>query len=198
MNLNSMIGLLFTPARISHDIRKATRSYYDRSTAAFLTVALAAIILCFFYKSSVPDPIADIKKTYVIFQLSAIGGIIFFTILSSYISRTPKSLLIKLIIIFLFSIASFMLILVNKANLDMKYYDRGFFAQVYDEMSREDYIEMTRKINETHPNGVKSYFNIYMKDSMFTYGLFILRTLIYLRYSFMACIYDIFKSCKGE
>lgn len=153
--------------------------------ATYIIIIVGFIVYLVTYKSKVIDPIANIKREYIIISSITILMLMIITSLITIFSKNKKSLLKRLLIIFLVSIIFTMIFIGIRINMDNKY-SKAKFEQIYDEQNIDDSGEKTRiKISITEIGFIseRDYFieecvKIYKMFQTKTYGIFALYLLL--------------------
>lgn len=158
-------------------IRHYTKDYIAITIISTLIILITAIITYIVtYKSTIIDPIENLKKlflnTYLIITVVLLGIII----ITNLYSKNEKILFKRLMIIFIISIIIMMVFLGIKLDLDTTY-TREKFGQLYTEQNKkEQYSSKSRIDIAIIELGIKSEKEYYVDECMELYNIFKVKT----------------------
>lgn len=156
---------------------------YDRKFVAieiimFLILAIIACIAFFYsYKMRFTDQIADLKSTFLTFQLICILASAGLLILFSFISKSKESLIRNIIFIVVISILALILQVGIKSYLDGKYNEQEF-SNMYEQYEASSENENKRVVGLF--TGIKTVKEAYIQDNTNAYLNFKVKTVTYI------------------
>ncbi len=103
----------------------------------FIILIVGAITYLFIYKSSIIDPIENIKKGFMNVYAVVLLILLSIVVISNFLSKSKEALIKKLSIILVISIATMLVFLEIKLSYDSTY-DRNKFEQFYLEQDKQE------------------------------------------------------------
>lgn len=144
----------------------------------FIIVTVGIIAYLTNYKSTIVDPIENIKVTfmniYSIILLSLMGV----TVLVSFFSKTKETLEKKLIIILIISLISMLVLGIFKLDLDSTYIEEKF-EKIYSSLNIDENVSNDKKIYVGIDGmGVKTQKEYYIDECVKLYTMFKIKTYV--------------------
>lgn len=177
---------------------------YDRKFVAiemvmFLILAITACIALFYsYKMKFTDQIADLKSTFLTFQLICLLASVGLLILFSFMSKSKERLIRNILFIVVISILALLIQLGIKSYLDSKYNEQEFsnMYEQYEASSEND----NKKIIGLF-TGIKTVKEAYIQDNTNAYLNFKVKTVTYIviyTLEILVMIYLVYRLKKNE
>lgn len=141
----------------------------------YLIIIVSAITYIFTYKSTIADPIEEIKVVFINMHLIMIGILLVATIISNFFSKSEKIIIERLSVILAISILLMIFLLGFKLYMD-KIYTQNSFEQFYQETDKENSNEKT--VFDLDFSGVrmKTEKQYYLDECMKLYNIFKIKT----------------------
>ena len=141
----------------------------------YLIIIVSAITYIFTYKSTIADPIEEIKVVFINMHLIMIGMLLVATIISNFLSKSEKIIIERLSVILAISILLMIFFLGFKLYMD-KTYTKSSFEQFYKETNKENSNE--KKVFDLSFSGarMKTEKQYYLDECMKLYNIFKIKT----------------------
>lgn len=106
-----------------------------QTIVTFFIIIVCAITYIFTYKSTIVDPIEDVKVVFINMYLIMIGILLVAIIVANFLSKSEKIIVERLSVILVISILIMMLFLGFKLYMD-RIYTKNSFEQFYQEFEK--------------------------------------------------------------
>ena len=142
----------------------------------FIIIIVAGIVFLTTYKSSINDPIEDIKNIIVNLHMGIMLGLIIITFLASYFSKNKKSLVQRLFVILLITIISLITFFGTKIVLNSTY-NKSKFEQIYEEQYVTENSDNNKKVDISFTYvKIKTEKEYFVDECMKMYNIFNIKT----------------------
>ena len=153
--------------------------------SAFLIILIAVAVYLFAYQITFYDPIAEIKETFLTFQLISIIATVILAGLITILSKQKETLIKGLRLVGIISLLIVCIHLGLKINLDSQYNEETFgeFYETYEEQGNTSSKRVTIGLS-----GIKYLDNkeAYIEESVNAYTNFKIKTILYIVIYFIA------------
>lgn len=162
----------------NHDLyikywRKKRKTAFLINVSMIVTGLVIGIIISIFtYKSTIIDPIENMKKLFINSNIIIIGILLAATLISNLFSKNAISFIKRLIVICSISILSMLIFLGIKLKLDIDY-NENKFEQIYLEQNISEFSSAKSKFDIEINNKVEKKY--YIDECIKLYNIFSLK-----------------------
>ena len=164
----------------------------------FIILVVASITFITTYKSTIVDPVGDIKKIFINTHLILIGILLLVTIVVNKFSKKSIDLMRRLGLILAISILMLLTFFSIRLSLDATY-NKDKFEQIYEEQNISDNNNKKSKIDIGLTGvSIKSEKEYYINECVKLYSIFKNKSYGTLGINFLLCILLIYQIVKNQ
>jgi len=168
--------------------------------ATFIILISGFLVYIFSYKSSVPDPIIELKTIYINVYTITIFILLALVFIINFLSKSKISLIKKLIITLIVSLILMITFFIIKINMD-SHYNLNVFTELFESQNIDYNPNISRiglnlagmKIKTEKEFYIDEYMKLYNIFKIKTYGLVAIHLLLNILFG-----YQIYKIAKVE